>query len=123
MSRIIVTSDPRWASRTFSSLDLVAQVLPHHICILLFPIDLCVYLGSVIVVTVWAVIIHDRVGLMTHPLLNDTDHYSIHYWDYVHDDSEHRTIVDRIGGTHRDPRTHDGEGDYRRPLPWARHSE
>ena len=108
-----------WASLAFNPLDSFAQALPHHVCILLFPINLWVYLGSVTIVTVWAVIIHDRVSLVTHPLINYTGHHSIHHRDFAHNYGQYLTVWDRIGGTWRDPRTHGVEGDYWRPLPWA----
>jgi len=107
-----------WAGLAFNPLDSFAQAIPHHICVLLFPVHIGVYLVSVTFVTIWAVSIHDRVSVVTHPWINYTGHHSIHHRDYDHNFGQFFTFWDRIGGSYRDPRIHGCDDDYH--VDWSR---
>jgi len=87
----------------FNPLDSFAQGLAHHLCIFLFPVHGVVYLVFVTFVTVWAVMIHDRVSFVTWKGINYTGHHTVHHWYDFHNFGQFFTFWDRIGGTYKDP--------------------
>lgn len=88
----------------FHPLDSFAQALPHHLCAFLFPMHMHVYLGSLALVMVWSVVIHNRVGFTRSWLVNDTLHHTAHHWFNKYNLGQYTTIWDRLCGTYRDPR-------------------
>jgi len=93
-----------WASVSFHPADSFLQALPHHLCAFLFPLHVSVYLLSVTLVTVWAVIIHDRLTIVRWGAINYTDHHSVHHWYYDYNYGQYTTFWDRICGTYRSPK-------------------
>ncbi|MCA9519730.1 MAG: sterol desaturase family protein [Myxococcales bacterium] len=92
-----------WASVAFHPLDSFAQAFPHHLCAFLFPVHIVVYLSFLSFVTVWAVLIHDRVSFIPWKIVNYTGHHTAHHWYNKYNYGQFFTIWDRIGGTYRDP--------------------
>ncbi len=92
-----------WAGVAFNPLDSFAQALPHHLCVFLFPMHFGVYVASVSFVTLWAVMIHDRLSFMPWRGINYTGHHTLHHWLYDCNYGQFFTFWDRIGGTYRDP--------------------
>ncbi len=92
-----------WAGVAFNPLDSFMQALPHHICIFLFPIHFGVYLAFVSFLTLWAVMIHDRVSIMPWRGINYTGHHTLHHWYYDCNYGQFFTLWDRLCGTYRDP--------------------
>ncbi len=101
-----------WAGLAFHPVDSFLQALPHHLCVFLFPVHVGVYLTFVTFVTLWAVMIHDRVSVVRWPVINYTGHHSIHHRDFAHNYGQFFTLWDRLGGTWRDPAVYGCEGDY-----------
>ena len=94
-----------WASVSFHPVDSFAQALPHHLCAFLFPVHIFVYLGFLTFVTLWAVMIHDRVSFISWKWINYTGHHTAHHWYNNYNFGQFFTFWDRIGGTYRDPDT------------------
>lgn len=92
-----------WAGVAFNPLDSFAQALPHHLCVLLFPVHIGVYVAFVSFVTLWAVMIHDRLSFMPWRGVNYTGHHTLHHWYYDCNYGQFFTFWDRLGGTYRDP--------------------
>jgi len=95
-----------WVSTAFHPVDSFAQAFPHHLCVFLFPVHAAVYLTMVGFVTVWSVMIHDRVSFVRWKLINYTGHHTLHHWYYRSNLGQFTTIWDRIGGTYMDPEQH-----------------
>jgi lathosterol oxidase len=99
----------QWRSSTpfvglaFNPLDSFVQGLPHHLFAFLFPIHGVVYLMSVSFVTVWAVMIHDRVSFVRWPFLNNTGHHTLHHWYSDYNFGQYTTFWDRLCGTWKSP--------------------
>jgi lathosterol oxidase len=87
----------------FNPLDSFLQGLPHHIGAFLFPMHIWVYLISLTFVSLWAVMIHDRVSFVRWGLINNTGRHTLHHWYYDYNFGQYTTIWDRICGTHRSP--------------------
>jgi Delta7-sterol 5-desaturase len=94
-----------WVGVAFNPLDSFMQALPHHLCIFLFPVNAWVYLIFVSFLTMWAVMIHDRLSFMPWPGINYTGHHTLHHWYYNCNFGQFFTLWDRIGGTYRSPET------------------
>lgn len=92
-----------WVGTAFHPLDSFAQAFPHHLCAFLFPVHAVVYLTMVGLVTVWAVLIHDRVSVVRWKFINYTGHHTLHHWYYRYNLGQFTTVWDRIGGTYKDP--------------------
>ncbi len=92
-----------WASMAFHPLDSFLQALPHHIFGFIFPLHGFIYLVMVSVVSVWSVIIHDRVSFVRLKFLNYTGHHTLHHWFYDYNYGQFFTFWDRLMGTWRDP--------------------
>ena len=92
-----------WVSTAFHPFDSFAQALPHHLCAFLFPVHGLVYLGMVGFVTVWAVMIHDRVSFVRWAGINFTGHHTLHHWYGDYNYGQFFTFWDRIGGTYKNP--------------------
>lgn len=95
-----------WVSTAFHPVDSFAQAFPHHLCVFLFPVHAGLYLIMVGFVTVWAVLIHDRVSFVRWKFINYTGHHTLHHWYYRYNLGQFTTVWDRIGGTYRDPERH-----------------
>jgi lathosterol oxidase len=87
----------------FRPLDAFAQGLPHHILAFLLPIHVGIYLVSLIFVTLWAVMIHDRVSFVRWKGINFTGHHTLHHWYESYNFGQYFTLWDRMMGTYRDP--------------------
>lgn len=96
-----------WASTAFHPLDSFAQALPHHLCAFLFPVHAAVYLTMLAFVTLWAVLIHDRISWVRWKLINYTGHHTLHHWYFRCNFGQFTTIWDRLAGTYRDPEQRD----------------
>jgi lathosterol oxidase len=92
-----------WVSMAFHPLDSFAQALPHHLAPFLFPVHGLFYTGMVGLVSVWSVLIHDRVSVVKWKLVNYTDHHTVHHWVGDYNYGQFTTIWDRIMGSYRDP--------------------
>jgi lathosterol oxidase len=92
-----------WAGVAFNPLDSFAQALPHHLCLFLFPVHGGVYLTFIGFITLWAVMIHDRLSFMPWRGVNYTGHHTLHHWYYNCNYGQFFTLWDRLGGTYRDP--------------------
>jgi lathosterol oxidase len=94
-----------FASLAFIPLDSFLQGLPYHISAFLFPLNMWVYLVSVSFVSVWAVLIHDRISFVRWGLINNTGCHTLHHWYYNYNFGQYTTVWDRICGTYRSPFT------------------
>jgi Delta7-sterol 5-desaturase len=92
-----------WVSTAFHPIDSFAQALPHHLCAFLFPVHAVMYLIMVGFVTVWSVVIHDRVSLLRWKFINYTGHHTLHHWYYQYNLGQFTTVWDRLAGTYKDP--------------------
>ena len=90
-------------SVAFHPLDSFLQALPHHLCVFLFPVHLGVYGSFLVFVTVWAVLIHDRLTWLPWPLVNYTGHHTAHHLHVRCNYGQFFTLWDRIAGTYRSP--------------------
>lgn len=93
------------ASLSFNPLDSFLQALPHHLCLFLFPVHIGVYVGFLSFVTVWAVMIHDRLTFFPLPLVNYTGHHTAHHLYVRCNYGQFFTLWDRLAGTYRSPAT------------------
>jgi lathosterol oxidase len=64
----------------FRPLDAFFQGLPHHVLAFVLPIHIGLYLVSLAFVTVWAVMIHDRISFVRWKGINFTGHHTLHHW-------------------------------------------
>jgi lathosterol oxidase len=87
----------------FRPADAFLQGLPHHICAFLFPVHIAIYLTSVTMVLIWAVLIHDRVSFVRWKGINFTGHHTLHHWYSGYNYGQYFTVWDRMMGTYRDP--------------------
>jgi lathosterol oxidase len=87
----------------FRPLDAFAQGIPHHVLAFLVPIHMGVYLVSLSFVTIWAVMIHDRVSFVRWKGINYTGHHTLHHWYGSYNFGQYFTVWDRLMGTYRDP--------------------
>jgi len=92
-----------WAGVAFNPLDSFAQALPHHLCAFLFPMHIGLYLFFVAFVTLWAVLIHDRVTLVRWDFINYTGHHTLHHWYSDYNFGQFFTVWDKLMGTWRSP--------------------
>jgi lathosterol oxidase len=90
-------------SVAFHPLDSFLQALPHHLCIFLFPVHLGVYGAFLGFVTVWAVLIHDRLTWVPFGLVNYTGHHTAHHLHVRCNYGQFFTLWDRAAGTYRSP--------------------
>ncbi|MBC8068278.1 MAG: sterol desaturase family protein [Deltaproteobacteria bacterium] len=88
----------------FHPLDSFAQAIPHHLCAFIMPLHVSVYLGSLAMVMLWSVVIHNRVGFTRNWAVNDTLHHDAHHWFNKYNLGQYTTFWDRLCGTYRDPR-------------------
>ncbi len=91
------------AGVAFNPLDSFMQALPHHLCVFFIPVHVGVYLGFVTFVTMWAVMIHDRVSFVRWRGINFTGHHTLHHWFGHYNYGQFFTFWDRIGGTYLNP--------------------
>jgi Delta7-sterol 5-desaturase len=108
-----------WTSVAFHPLDSFAQAAPHHLCAFLFPVHVGVYAGFVLGVTLWSVIIHERVTFVRNGLVNYTMHHTYHHKYNKQNYGQFLTIWDRLMGTHQDPAGLVEDGYDAAPAPAA----
>lgn len=94
-----------WVSMAFHPLDSFAQALPHHLIVFLLPVNGWIYLGMVAFVSLWSVLIHDRVSFVRWWWVNNCDHHTVHHWCYDFNYGQFTNVWDRLMGSWRDPRT------------------
>jgi lathosterol oxidase len=94
-----------WSGVAFNPLDSFAQGLPHHLCLFLFPMHVGIYLTFLAFVTMWAVMIHDRVSWVRWAGINYTGHHTLHHWFSDYNYGQFFTAWDRLMGTYRHPET------------------
>lgn len=87
----------------FRPLDAFFQGLPHHILAFVLPIHIGLYVVSLAFVTVWAVMIHDRISFVRWKGINFTGHHTLHHWYENYNFGQYFTVWDRLMGTYRDP--------------------
>lgn len=92
------------ASMAFHPLDSFAQALPHHLCAFMLPLNTWVYHSYVTAVMIWAVMIHDRVCFVGHPLVNHTGCHTAHHWYNKYNYGQFLSVWDRLCRTYKDPR-------------------
>ncbi|MGB0679810.1 MAG: sterol desaturase family protein [Polyangiales bacterium] len=113
----------------FNPLDSFAQALPHHLCVFLFPVHVGVYTTFITFITIWAVMIHDRISIMPWRGVNYTSHHTLHHWYYNYNFGQFFTFWDRLAGTYKDPEScyDDVPNDVLRPHLvrswWARRKQ
>lgn len=90
-----------FASIAFHPLDAFFQALPYHLCAFLLPLNVWVYHGFVMLATVWAVAIHDRVRLVPTEWVNHTGCHMVHHWYFAYNYGQFFTVWDRLCGTYR----------------------
>jgi Delta7-sterol 5-desaturase len=91
------------AGVAFNPLDSFVQALPHHLAPFLFPMHIGVYMTFVAFVTLWAVMIHDRLSFVRIPIINYTGHHTLHHWYFDYNFGQFFTFWDRLNGTYRNP--------------------
>jgi lathosterol oxidase len=92
------------ASVSFNPLDSFAQAFPHHLCAFLFPVNTWVYHAYVAAVTVWAVMIHDRVCFVGYGFVNHTGCHTAHHWYNKYNYGQFFSFWDKLCKTYKDPR-------------------
>lgn len=92
-----------WMSLSFHPLDSFGQALPYHVCAFLFPLHAWVYIGAISLVTLWAVLIHDRVSFVSSRFVNNTGCHTVHHWHNRYNLGQYFTFMDRLFGTYRSP--------------------
>lgn len=92
-----------WVSMAFHPVDSFLQALPHHAIGFFVPIHGWMYLSMVSFVSVWAVMIHDRVSFIRWGAINYTDHHTLHHRHYTCNYGQFFTWWDRAMGTYRSP--------------------
>ena len=106
-----------FAGVSFNPIDSFLQALPHHLCALFLPIHVGIYLGMLTLVTIWAVLIHDRVSFVRWGGLLYTGHHTIHHHYNKYNFGQFFTFWDRWGGTYKSP--HDDPERFLLPRPEA----
>jgi Delta7-sterol 5-desaturase len=91
------------ASLAFHPLDSFAQALPYHLCALLLPLHVWVYNGFVTLVTIWAVMIHDRIRWTPLSFVNHAGCHTAHHWYFRYNYGQFFTFWDRLCGTYHSP--------------------
>jgi lathosterol oxidase len=91
-----------WASLAFHPLDAFAQALPYHIFAFLFPIHIGVYVGALIVVTLWTFLIHEPPPFFPKGWPNFASHHEIHHTCNKYNYGQFFSLWDRIGNTYRE---------------------
>jgi lathosterol oxidase len=94
-----------WASMAFHPLDSFAQALPYHLFAFLFPIHVAVYVGCVVVVSLWTFLIHDQLTLFPWAFVNYSAHHTLHHTANKYNYGQFFTFWDRLAGTYRSPLT------------------
>jgi lathosterol oxidase len=92
-----------WTSMAFHPVDSFLQALPYHVFGFLVPLHGVVYLLMVSGVAVWSVLIHDRVALVTWPIINGARHHALHHRHSRYNYGQYLTLWDRLMGTWQDP--------------------
>lgn len=91
------------ASLAFHPLDGFAQAVPHHLLVFLLPVNVYVYQGFILAVSIWTVLIHDRVSWIGWSAINFTGHHTAHHWFNRWNFGQFFTAADRLFGTYRAP--------------------
>ncbi|AKF07388.1 sterol desaturase family protein [Sandaracinus amylolyticus] len=100
-----------WVSMAFHPLDSFLQALPHHLFGFIFPLYGPIYLVMVSFVSVWSVMIHDRVSFVRFKWINYTGHHTLHHWYYDYNYGQFFTFWDRLMGTWKDPEVAEKSGE------------
>lgn len=92
-----------WVSMAFHPLDSFLQAVPNYLVVLILPVHIYVYAFYMVAVMSWAVLIHDRIGVVRFSWLNNTDHHTMHHEHSAFNYGQFLTLWDRMCGTYRDP--------------------
>lgn len=92
-----------FAAFAFRPIDPFLQGLPHHICAFLFPVNIFVYMGSLVFLMFWSVSIHDRISFVRWKAINYTGHHTLHHWYSNYNFGQYFTFWDRLMGTYKSP--------------------
>ena len=87
----------------FHPIDSFAQSFPYHLYALLVPINFWLYLAMIVFVTLWSVMIHDRIRWVPGAVINHTGCHTAHHWYNKYNYGQYFPIWDRLCGTHREP--------------------
>ena len=87
----------------FHPIDSFAQSFPYHLYALLVPINFWLYLAMIAFVTIWSVMIHDRIRWVPGAIVNHTGCHTAHHWYNGYNYGQFFTFWDRLCGTYRDP--------------------
>jgi len=93
-----------FASHAMHPVDGVAQGLPWHLYIFLFPIHKVVWLVLFFLLNIWSVSIHDgefQVPDKLVPVINGAANHTIHHLYFDYNYGQYTTLWDRIGGTYK----------------------
>ncbi|KAM3830752.1 lathosterol oxidase-like isoform 2-T3 [Vipera latastei] len=102
-----------FASHAVHPLDGLLHSLPYHIYPFLFPVHKVVYLGLIVLGSIWSSSIHDadyRVPNLLKPIINGAAHQTLHHLFFNYNYSQYFTLWDRIGGSYKNPSSFEGEG-------------
>lgn len=91
------------SSIAFHPVDSFAQALPYHLFALLIPINFWLYLTMIVYVTLWSVMIHDRIRWVPGAVVNHTGCHTVHHWYNKYNYGQYFTVWDRSCGTYREP--------------------
>lgn len=89
------------ASVSFHPLDSFAQAAPYHVCAFVFPLNVWLYHVLITFVTLWAVLIHDRIRFIPTEFVNHSGCHMAHHWYYRYNFGQFFTVWDRLCGTYR----------------------
>ena len=92
-----------WTSVAFHPLDSFMQAAPTHLCVFLFPMHVAVYAVALTYLTLWSVLIHERVTFVRWGLINYTMHHTAHHKFNKYNYGQYLTIWDRLMGTYKNP--------------------
>jgi lathosterol oxidase len=91
-----------WSAFSFHPLDGFAQSVPYHLFILIFPMHSRLYSGTLLMVGLWTVNIHDRMTLRLWGV-NGAAHHTIHHVKFHYNYGQYFTFWDHVFGTFKDP--------------------
>ena len=83
----------------FHPVDSFAQSL----YALMVPINFWLYLAMVVFVTLWSVMIHDRIRWVPGAVVNHTGCHTAHHWYSKYNYGQYFTVWDKLCGAYRGP--------------------
>jgi lathosterol oxidase len=94
-----------YASYAFHPVDGFFQSIPYHLFPFLFPLQKIAYLGLLIFVNFWSILIHDGEYLANNPIVNGAACHTVHhlYFYFNFNCGQYTTLWDRLGNSYREP--------------------